>query len=494
MILLIREPLAKIISCYVNAKKTWSRLFWLIFLLAIYLPIEPVIMKFMPMSVKNILETIPELIIYFICFILVGKKIIYKQFKITPIDPILIVAFVCWALILIIGYRDASITSGIKNLESLLRYVPLYYILVYMKISKEQILILLKTILLLGILQGMLCILQALSSDFNSLFSTFDITALESDPEMLQMVLEAGGLSKGIANGTFGKEVNLVAFFFIPTIILLTRAYLRYKYIIPKTKYIIGYLILSFGVFATYKRAGLVLVAILPFLILFYLKDFKQFWKIIWGTLVIGFLGGLILIMFTSGAIDTSAMGIDLRTGDADFDIGYIFQIFTPEYFERASQSSRLWTLQTVLWGVFDTGHWFGFGPDIDFAANTLAELNTSMKQKELILERTDIFEDIYWAAMLLYYGIPGLVFFVLMLQRLYEAGKRLFLSSTTLEYQWLGLVFCVTIIVFVLYSFVERIPEINSFAFYFWLLAGLVVNAGYCQQQKLNNQPSSLS
>nr|MBA3922056.1 hypothetical protein [Nostocaceae cyanobacterium] len=87
---------------------------------------------------------------------------------------------------------------------------------------------------------------------------------------------------------------------------------------------------------------------------------------------------------------------------------------------------------------------------------------------------------DFYWIAMIAYYGVIGLGIYLLILYRLYQVSRWLMLHSSVPEYKLLATTFCTLSVVTILYAFVERILILRTFSLYFWVLAGLVVNARY--------------
>jgi hypothetical protein len=225
-----------------------------------------------------------------------------------------------------------------------------------------------------------------------------------------------------------------------------------------------------FAFFATYKRIALLLGFLIPIIVLFFYG--KKLWasKIIWL-----YLFGFFILLFCSLFflnMDTSIDGWAVRTGE-DFNLlGYFGQLFSSEYWDKGT---RQWIIKTVFRGIFGTGNWFGLSPAPNEAIQNLAELVPP--QKSLILERDFWFEDVYWCAMLLYYGIPGVALFGYILQSLYQKAQWLINYCLDSQSRVVGIGFCTLIIISIFYGFVERIFEIKCFSFYLWLLAGVVVN-----------------
>ncbi|MGD1899155.1 MAG: hypothetical protein ACFB16_19655 [Phormidesmis sp.] len=79
---------------------------------------------------------------------------------------------------------------------------------------------------------------------------------------------------------------------------------------------------------------------------------------------------------------------------------------------------------------------------------------------------------------MLGYFGIVGMGIYAVMIWRLFRASSWLIKFSPEPEYRRLGVIFCSIVVFTIFYNFIERILQIRGFSLYFWLFAGLVINA----------------
>ncbi|MEL6578905.1 MAG: hypothetical protein AAFQ14_04070, partial [Cyanobacteria bacterium J06621_12] len=137
---------------------------------------------------------------------------------------------------------------------------------------------------------------------------------------------------------------------------------------------------------------------------------------------------------------------------------------------------------------LWESSSWFGFGPDHETLINQMGQFLTSDEVKKLVRD-TEVFDDPYWFAFLGYFGVVGLIINWFILLRLFQAGRELLRITTVREYRVLAISLCSIIIVAFFYSFVERVFKLRHFSFYFWLLAGLVVNVYQAQVEEVRGK-----
>ncbi|MGL6344014.1 MAG: hypothetical protein ACRC80_33320, partial [Waterburya sp.] len=155
-----------------NAKLKGEIPFWIIFAIAVYLPFEEFILRWTtaPAIILLFLRFLHELVLYFLWVRVFYKRLIRGDRLIKSSIELAFICFVFWAIILLIIHQ-ASIFSGLDNLRTLIRYFAVYYIIVDLNLSKNQINLLLKTILILGLIQGYLVTIQYFAPpSFNNLF------------------------------------------------------------------------------------------------------------------------------------------------------------------------------------------------------------------------------------------------------------------------------------------------------------------------------------
>ncbi len=462
----------RIIEWYQIARLREQISFWIIYAIAIYLPFEEFILRWIPAPsiIILFLRFLHEFILYYLLLKVFYKRLLKQETLIKSSIELAIILFVFWAVILLLVHQT-SIFSGFNNLRTLLRYISVYYIIVDANLSKKQISLLFKTILVLGLIQGYLVTVQYFApSWFNSLFIPQDVnlevggTAIQKSSEV-----SSGNLKTGAVNGTLANTANTSAFLLVGFIILVvvTLQNTTASLLSPK---ILNFLIMYFAFFATYKRIALLFGLMIPVLVLFFYRQKLWAGKLIWFYLFGGFTLIFCSLFFLN--VDTSIDGWAIRQGESFNLLSYFGQLFSAEYWEKGT---RQWILKTIFEGTITTGNWFGLSPAPNDAIQKLIEILPS--KESMILERKFWFEDVYWAAMLLYYGIPGVALFGYIFHRLYKMAQWLINYCLEMESRILGIGCCTFIIITLFYGFIERIFEIKCFSFYLWLIAGLVVN-----------------
>ncbi|MGF1486520.1 MAG: hypothetical protein ACFBSE_05340 [Prochloraceae cyanobacterium] len=479
IIAIIHQYTVKIASWYRYAKENGELSFWIVFAVTVYLPFEEFVIKFTPFR-GIILFGFRVLTTEFIIFALFLKliyEIIFrgKQFKRTPLD-ILFIALLCSIFISII-INKAQIIESLVNIRPIFRYIPLYYVVVHLDISREKLSLTLKTIRRIGLFQSLLATFQYFAPvSISNFFLPLDTGVSVGGYQRSMLPAKTGA-----ALGTMGISPNLTTFSLISLSLFITTIYSKAKKAyLPSLQEIFWILIIFFSIFATLKRASLVLAVLIPILVLWHLNKRKKALKLGWFYGAIFF--GLIFTLLVANFQPQSLAGRDDRQERIE-PSAYIIEIFTPEYWEKTSENSRGWMIRYVGSSLLRSeGIWFGFSPAWTTLKDRLIELNKDDPFAQQRFEESIIttFEDTYWLAMLAYYGIIGVLIYLLILWRLYRSCRWLTRNSSDPEYQSLGATVATLIVIYLFYCWVERVWELKTISFYFWLLAGLVTNSYY--------------
>ncbi|WP_299403274.1 hypothetical protein [Acaryochloris sp. IP29b_bin.148] len=462
-----------ITNFYVAAVQKEEIPFLIVFVIAMYTPFELFALKWLPSAISGPLRFLPEVILYGLTAKVLGKRLFQNHhLQATPIDILL--PFFFLSTFISIAINGSDLIPSIDNLRSLWRYLSVYYIVVNINISLEQLNLMLKGIKFVGLLQAVLAFFQyLLPVGFQQFFAPGDFQV--GDYERVSQA-EAGKVKSGAVFGMFTNPSVLAAFLLFVIAITTSHIYIAspgWTNIVKLREYS-SWALLVFGVFASKKRAPLVMVFLIPLIFLFFHNRIRRLLKIGWLYAAILFLVVLgVLLLGTS--VDTSFTSQDEAKGSINL-ASYLFQIFSPEYYEHSAESSRGWVIQTTISTLLKSGSWFGFGPDLENMRNIMFDLLTSASDRSKIFDLQPL-EDVYWLAMLAYFGPIGLGIYSLILWRLFRIGRWLTLSSPLENYRLLGSLFCTLIVVTILYNFVSRTLEFRPYSFYFWLTSGLVVN-----------------
>lgn len=446
--------------------------FQILFWLALYIPFEEFFLRWLPTPLAVLLRFIPELMLYALLVKVCLPKIWRgKPLKRTPVD--LIVALFFLASVISMLINDSSIKQSVINLRTIWRYISVFYITVNIDISRDELRRMLKGLRLVMLAQGIIGALQYFlpASVNQAVFAprSFEIGNYKGGSNAAE-----GGLKVGAVAGTFSDPAILSAFSLISLTLFFGCAYATSANLWPGWIEARNVGVIFFAIFATKKRIALALALLIPIFTLYVYGRKRKIVNMGWFYLVAGLIGVVAIVAL--GAMSTSVAGIDEREESVNITT-YFLQLFSPEYWEHSNETARGWFTGTILNAIFSTHSWFGFGPDAWGTIEAIQDTLSTGDDIDKLRRDADVFDDGFWFAFLAYFGFVGTAIYAYMLKRLYDAGRWLTRVSKEPEYKILGATFATLIIVTALYTFAERIPRLRAFSFYFWLLAGLVVN-----------------
>lgn len=463
-------------TLYQPAEKSVGRIanfpFWIVFAIALYTPFEEFFLRWLPGIIPVALRFVPELILYGLLVWVCGMRLLRgRSLRSTPIDYLLIAFGVSTLISMVLN--SSPFVGSIINLRTIWRYLSVFYIVVNLDISPPELKRMLTGLKIVILIQGIIGSLQYfLPASFNQAF--FAPREFEIGTYKGESMAGSGDLKVGATAGTFSDSAVLSAFLLVGLSLFLSGIYVTSNGLIPSLPDIGSLGAIMFAIFASKKRAALAIALITPLLVFYVYRRRKDLVNVTWlygGMALIG----VIAIIAVGGAVE-SFSGADDRQKSIDLGT-YFLQVFSPEYWQQSNEEARGWFMRTILNGIFSTHSWFGFGPD--FANTQLAIEDTLRTAPDIAkLERdAGVFDDGFWFAFVAYFGVIGTLIYGLIIKRLYDAARWLTRVSTEPEVRTLGATFATLVFVTVLYTFVERIFRLRAFSFYFWLLAGLMVN-----------------
>lgn len=442
-------------------------------MIALYTPFEEFFLRWLPGIIPVALRFVPELVLYGLLVYVCGMRLIRgNSLRKTPIDLLVALFFAATAVSIVLN--GSPIVGSIINLRTIWRYLSVFYIVVNLDISFSELRRLLKGLRIVMLIQGIIGSVQYfLPASFNQAFFAprgFEIGDYEGEsPAATQ-----GGLKVGATAGTFSDSAVLSAFLLIGLSLFLSGTFAVGNGLLPSFSEMGSIGTIMFGIFASKKRAALAIALISPLLVLLVLNRRRSLINTTWLYSALGILGLLGIALFV-GSVE-SFSGADDRQKSIDLST-YFLQVFSADYWQQSNEQARGWFMQTILHGLFSTRSWFGFGPDFEHTQKALrATLSTATDMAKLERD-APVFDDSFWFAFMAYFGIVGTAIYGFMLKRLYDSARWLARVSSRPELRTLGATFGTLIFMTVLYTFVERIFRLRAFSFYFWLLAGLVVN-----------------
>lgn len=463
-------------SLYPTSGKAFARIsnvpYWIVFAIALYTPFEEFVLRWLPGIIPVALRFVPELVLYGLLVYVCGMRLIKgHSLRRTPIDFPVAAFFIATAISIVLN--SSPIVGSIINMRTIWRYLSVFYIVVNLDISFRELRQLLKGLRIVVIAQAFIGSIQYfLPASFNQAFFAprgFEIGDYEG-----KSLAADGNLKVGATAGTFSDSAVLSAFLLVGLSLFLSGAFALGNGLLPSTTDIGSLGTIMFGIFASKKRAALAIALITPLLVLYVLNRRKDLVNTTWLYGALG-LVGILSIAVLVGSIE-SFSGADDRQKSIDLST-YFLQVFSPEYWRQSNEEARGWFMRVILDGIFSTHSWFGFGPDFEHTQDSIrATLSTATDMAKLERD-APVFDDSFWFAFIAYFGIIGTAIYGFILKRLYDSARWLARVSTRPELRTLGATFATLVFVTVLYTFVERIFRLRAFSFYFWLLAGLVVN-----------------
>ena len=442
----------------------------MIYFLTGYVAFEEFLLKFLPVSdtVYSYLRFFGEIIIY----IAFGKLVIHKlhrgiPFVKTAID-LPIIGFYSVVLLSMLINRSPLIGS-LYNIRPFARYIVLFYLVANSALSERRITTLLRIILGVGIFQVAAGAIQWFGGPpafdfFLPREATLTIGGFAKEYRLLEIGREIGSVY-----GTLGDTVIYGVFMILVLVIYLSRirrlAYLN----------LLGAAILFFFIARSYSRAA-TFSALLAGGAWFL---FHHGWK---KTLRLALVTVLIFGVLLAVANPFNLEYINPRKARVGL-VGNVTGVFSGSYV-RVAQKQRLGALIGNVPTVLVNKPILGYGADQN---STIEGLNMSKRSFLLKVLSKNGFKDVYWVAILCFYGILGLGFFALIFYQLFRAALRLYRrsisSSSAIERnssisgvtQRISIIMLCLVAVTVFLLFFNRTLEFRGYGFYFWLCAGLM-------------------
>lgn len=436
----------------------------MLYFLTGYVAFEEFLLKFLPVSdaVYSYLRFFGEMLIY----AAFGKLVIHKLYRGIPfvktaID-LPIIGFYSVVLLSMLVNRSPIIGS-LYNIRPFARYIILFYLIANSNLSERRITTLLRIILGVGILQIGAGIIQwaggpAAFNFFLPRETTLSIGGFTKEYRLLELGREIGSVY-----GTLGDTVIYGVFMILVLVIYLSR--------IRRLEYLnlLGAAVLFFFIARSYSRAATFSALLAGGAWYYFHYGWKKTLQLALATIVVFGLLLAIANPFNLEYINPRKARVGL--------VGNVTGVFSGSYV-RVAQKQRLGALIGNVPTVLVNKPILGYGADQN---TTIERLNSSQRSFLLKILSKNGFKDVYWVAILCFYGLLGLGFFALIFYRLFRTALNLYkrsvgtsLAASHLTQQIAIIMLClVAVTVFLL--FFNRTLEFRGYGFYFWLCAGLM-------------------
>ncbi|MCY4404701.1 MAG: hypothetical protein OXD54_19200 [Candidatus Poribacteria bacterium] len=430
----------------------------IIYFLTGYFAFEEFILKLLPVSdsVYSYLRFLGEMLIYAAFIKLVCHKL-YKgiPFVKTAIDLPVIGFYIVVFLSMVLN--RSPLVGSIYNIRPLARYIILFYLIANSPFSEKRIATLLKIILGVGVLQLFVGAVQWIGGRtafdfFLPRASTLDVGGFTKEYRLLELGREIGSIY-----GTLGDTVIYGVFMILILVIFLSR--------IKRLEYlnILGVVILFMFIARSYSRAA-TFSAILACSAWFF---FQFGWK---KTLRLAIAVGLIFSVMLVIVNPFESEYINPRKSKVGL-VGNLTGVFSGSYV-RIAQKQRLGALIGNVPTVLVNKPILGYGADQN---TTIDRLNQSKRSFLFKILSKKGFKDVYWVAILCFYGLLGLGLFSLIFLRLFLAALDIYKRSISRYSKEIALAMLCLVTVTVFLLFFNRTLEFRGYGFYFWTCAGLM-------------------
>lgn len=443
----------------------------LIVFLVIFVPFEVMILKYLPVTdtVYSFLRFSVEIIIYIIAGILFARYLSAKKIPNgTSIDrPLLL--FIIYALA-ITFINQAPLLQSLIGLRTLLRYLPLMYIIAFINFDESMPRKILHSIIFVAGIQSVIAIYQhyaGLGDFWYPRASDLEIGGKQVSFRLLATGF-GGGREIGTGIGTFGDSVFLALFLVIA--FAVTFATMQKKILIPrfnKITFNIILLLIIIALFFTYSR-GSVLIALFTIPVILFISGGR---KKTFIYLTVGLIIISPIIIFGVFSKENSDTYINPKLKYTD-PLANIASVFSSSYVDKTMQFSRGAVLTEVGGYLVSSFKLLGYSPAQEFA---LEKASTKLFGSNMPINNLPIINDVYWVAFIIYYGLIGLAIFFYILYKIFKAALFVFRNSPDPYFRIFALAMVAIIIIAIPYSLILRTFVFRSFSFYFWMIAGLV-------------------
>lgn len=445
---------------------------WFILLLAIFVPFEVVILKYLPVSdvVYSYLRFAVEILIYLLAGLLLLRFLYLKKIpKGTSIDKPLLI-FIGYALLITV-INQAPVFQAFMGLRVLLRYVPLFYVVAFINIDSATARRIFQALIGIAAIQCGIAIYQhyfGITAFWYPRASDLEIGGKQVSFRLLSSGF-SGGREMGAGIGTFGDSVFLALFLVI--LFILSVSALQKTIHIPRTHkwiYATTLLLITLALFFTYSRGSVLLAfAAVPVILLLAGGRKKM---IVYLSVGLLFASPIILLgVFDNTGSSEPYINPKIKYTDP---LANITTVFSSSYMDNTMQYSRGAVLTEVGGHLLSSFKLIGYSPAQEFALEKAA---THLFGSNMPINNLPIINDVYWVAFIIYYGIIGIIIYFFILFRIFKASVFVARFSNDPYFRIFAFAMAALVIIAIPYSLILRTFVFRAFGFYFWLLAGLV-------------------
>jgi hypothetical protein len=439
---------------------------WTVAFIALYLPFESVLLKFVPDDIYIFARYFSEGLIYLLCGVVIWRVVTGQiKRKQTPID----LPFVLFLVVLISSavINTVEPTVAILGIRQIIRFILIFFVVAALRPSKTYIKNLTTALLVIVVLQSVLGIAQSFIGE------SMDEFLLPSDARTYGEITLTAGVSQFWDPGsrvfaTLGRYDRLGNFLYF---FLLIGAGLLYTKNIWMD-----------------KRHLLAMYAVsIPALILTFSRS--SWFAFIFGFLFIGiamkkdkrllaaFVTFLIIISSYLALTGLQVRYITEAPGQTLVERFYETFSYTRWKGEYVGLGRVFWFIETPT-SVVPASPIFGFGPG-QYGGGAVAALGNTTVYEELGLPYgvfgTEGYIDNNWFSLWGESGTMGMIFYLWIYLGLFVFAYKAYKKSRDPATQALCLGYMAVLIGVAFNAFTSTLLEIRTLAYYLWLYAGFI-------------------
>lgn len=438
--------------------------------LAVYLPFEPVILKFLSDDIFIFARFFSESLIYVLSFVVIVRVLTGKsRLRSTPISlPFGLFVFIVLSSALINLLPPMEALLGMRQI---FRFMLVFFIGVMLYPSKEYIKNLTIIMFAVVLFQAALALIQSLIGTPLDQFLLPAQTRTFGDITITSGVVQFWDPGSRVfaTLGRYDKLGNFLYFFLLIGVGLLYH---------PKVKQYRKELMLVFTIglpalLLTYSRASWFAFLIGFLFIGWYIMRDKRVFSAFIAFLIIvtGYLG-------ISGINVRFITEIPGQTLVERFYETFSFTRWRGEYF---GLGRTFWFIQTPM-SVVPAAPLFGFGPG-QYGGGVVSALRNTRVYDELALPfgvfGTEGFIDNNWFSLWGETGTLGFIFYIWIFTALFVYSVRVYRESSDPFVKSLAIGFAAILLGMAFNAFLSTLFEIRTSAFYLWLYAAFIVVLG---------------
>lgn len=437
--------------------------------LALYVPLEEFLLRWAPVGGTGIavLRLVPEaLLLLALGLEWAGRRARGLDLPRTGIGAPLLAFLAIAGLSTALSGGDAL--AGVANLRVLVRYVALFYLVVALAPDAAERRRLATFLWGGALVQAALGLGQYVAGGAGPFWLPREAT-LELAGVRRDFVAVTGGIEQGAALGTTAHPVAFALFLLVGGLIAAARTLLARRG--RRAGPALAALACGLAIVASFSRATVLAYGLGLLVLLVLLRRERTTARLLgWALAVAPAVAALVLLRAPSalgpGAANEKEVAVGALTS--------LESLSSDAVLER-SRRSRLWILEEVGAAVVASTGWIGHGPDESHAKARIGAAGGAVLHRLIAYKA---FEDVYWVALLAYYGFAGLAALLWLFVRLGASARSLLRAAVGRHERALAAAALAVLVAALPLAFVVRTFEFRAFAFAFWLLFGLVAAA----------------